>query len=88
MRTLNDSLFWMFNSGRFGRRRRPFRPMRPVRPFNPIRSLFRLFWSVAWILIGLGIAFSPELRGLFVRFWVGFAQVAAALARGLAGMFQ
>lgn len=66
---------------------RPHRMVRPVRPFRPVRSVFHFFWSLFWLIAGLALAFSPEFRTMFIQFWVGFAHMAASLARGLAGLF-
>jgi hypothetical protein len=92
MRILTDSLFGILGSRRRWDRwhaSRSFRrPMRPIRPFNPIRGVFHVFWSLLWICFGLAMAFSPQFRGMFIHFWVGFAQVMASFARGLAGLFS
>lgn len=91
MRSLAETLFWMLSARRRWDRRHVhrsyYRAMRPVRPFNPVRSVFNFFWSLLWVGFGLAMAFSPEFRDMFVRFWVGFAHVMAALARGLASLF-
>lgn len=91
MRPLAETLFLIMSARRRLDRRYGYRSysraMRPVRPFNPVRSVLNFFWSLLWVCFGLAMAFSPDFRDLFVRFWVAFAHVMAALARGLASLF-